>query len=87
MEEEVLDKYKVEDNKRERFPVGVEACAQKQETQQKSGEKIAGQDSSPCSESITCSVCTASRTSQRKGEEMKQQQRMKIMKILGEGKD
>ena len=41
-------------------------------------EKIAGQESSLCSESITCSVCHASRASQRK-EKMKQQQRMVIM--------
>ena len=58
IEEEVLDKYKVEDSKREagaiRWSGGVyrEAGSTEHET----GEKIAGQESSPCLESTTCSV-------------------------------
>ena len=47
-----------------------------------SGEKIFGQESSLCSVSITCSVCNASRASSTEGEEMKQQQRRKVMKDM-----
>ena len=64
MEEDVLDKYKVTDSKREacrgrgaRWNGGVYEEARN--TVYKSGEKSAEQESSPCSESTTCSVSNA----------------------------
>ena len=57
---EVLDKNKVEESKREAFPAGG-GCAAARNTELESGEKIAGQECSPCSESPICSVGNASR--------------------------
>ena len=56
MEDEVLDKWKVEDSKREAFkgrssPLEMDVGAQKQERQNKKVvRKTAGPESSPCSE-------------------------------------
>ena len=61
MEEEVLDKYKVEDSKREAYRgrgsrwVGG-GCEEAKNTGFESGEKTAGQELLPCSESTTCRV-------------------------------
>ena len=48
---------------RQRWNGGV--CEKSGTTEYESGEKIVGQESSPCSENTTCSVCKASRESQR----------------------
>ena len=61
IEEDVLDKYKVDDSNsslpRQRLLVGMEVCAKKKEVQNtKSGEKIVGQGFSLCSRNFTCSV-------------------------------
>ena len=66
MEEEVLDKYKVEESKRgpskvEETPWNGEEYAETREIKLESGEKIAGRTFSLSSENTTCSVCTASR--------------------------
>ena len=74
MEEEVLDKYKVEDSNRDANG-GRGSCEAAKSTGQESGEKTAGQESSPCSENTTCNDST-------EGEEMKRQKRMKIMKEM-----
>ena len=71
MEEEVLDNYKVEDSRERltkaeapRCSGGV--CAEARNIGWESGEKIAGQESSPCSESTTCSGCKARKRIRRK---------------------
>ena len=68
MEEEVPDKYKVDDRKEE--PTEVKGSlwngnvyGKTGSTGYENGEKTAGQEFSPDSEGITCSVCKASRTS------------------------
>ena len=69
IEEEVLDKYKVEESKKKRLSeVEVllwngEGCAKARETEQESGDKMVGQEFSPCLEITTCSVSKASRRS------------------------
>ena len=54
MEDEVMD------------PWNGGGCAKTRNTEKESGEKIAGQENSPCLENTTCSVCKASRMSQQK---------------------
>ena len=71
MEGDVLDKYKVEESKREAFrgrgaPWNGGGHAETRDTGQESGENIFGQEFSPCLENTTCSVGKASRRSQRK---------------------
>ena len=61
MVEEVLDKYKVEDCKREAYKgrgslLDWRRVRRSKNTGNESGEKIAGQESSLCSECTTCSV-------------------------------
>ena len=73
MKEQVLDKYKVEDSKREALPrqrlfLGMEACTKKQEVQDTKMEKIFGQESSFGSESTICSVGKSSMKLPRKNE-------------------
>ena len=65
MEEEVLDKYEVEERKKGPSKAGVtpwngKECAETRNIKLESGEKIAGRDFSPCSEKTICSVCKAS---------------------------
>ena len=66
-------KYKVEESKKEAFrgrgaPLEWRkgGYAKTRDTEQGSGEKIAGQEFFPCLESTTCCVGKASRMSQRK---------------------
>ena len=59
----------------QRLPAGMEACAKKHTIGDESGEKMVGQESSPCFENTTCM-----RISRK--EEMKRQRRMKIMKDI-----
>ena len=71
MKEEVLNKYEVEEAKKRLSEVEVllwsgEGCAKARNTEQESGEKIAGKEFSLCLENTTCSVHKASRRSQRK---------------------
>ena len=72
MEEEVLDKYKVEESKKDAFRGGGASLwnggryAKTRDTEYESGKKIAGQEISRCLENTTCSVGKASRRSQRK---------------------
>ena len=77
MEEEVLGKCKVQESKRG-VPFKAEVTPWNGE---KYARKTAGQDFSPYLENTTCSVCKASKKSTEQ-EEMKQQQRMAIMKDL-----
>ena len=69
MEEQVLDKYKVEKTKKKRL-LKVEAhfrngegCAKARNTEQESEEKVVGQEFSLCLENTPCSVSKASRKS------------------------
>ena len=70
MEEEVLDKYKVEESKRGAFEgrgnhrIGDE-CEEVKNTELESGEKTIGQELSLCLEKTICSVCKANRRSQQ----------------------
>ena len=68
MEEEVLDKYEVEESKRGTFKGKGDLLEWRRVRKNKifkirieSEEKIAGREFSPCSENTTCSVCKASR--------------------------
>ena len=72
MEDEVLNKYKVEESNKEAFkgrsaPLERRRVPKNKKLQnQKVEKKIAGQEFSPCLENTTCSVCKASRRSRRK---------------------
>ena len=88
MEEEVLDKYKVEDNKREAFrgggasPPGTEEGAQKHKIQQKKWrEDCWARVFSLCRE-FNLQRLQSKQDESTEEEEMKQQQRMMIMKDL-----
>ena len=67
---------------RQRCSVGMEACAKKQEVQDSKMERIAGQESSTCSESTTCSRLQSMHEDSTEGEEMKRQQRKKVMRDM-----
>ena len=74
--EEVLDKYKVEDSKREagrsRGSAGMEACTKKQKnTGYGSGDKTAGQEPSPWTENTTCRRQSMHEHSTEEEEEMR----------------
>ena len=65
---EVVGKRNVEDSEREAFkgrgaPLEWRRVRRSKKHRIKNGEKIAGQESSPCSESTTCRICKASRRS------------------------
>ena len=61
MEEEVLDKYKVEESKR-----GAYKGRERRRVCRNKREKSVGQELTPCFENTTCSVCKGSRRSQQK---------------------
>ena len=65
---------------RQRLPAGMEVRTKKKNTGYESGEKTAWQESSPCAENTTCGVCQSMHKEPTEGEEMKRQERMKIMK-------
>ena len=88
MEEEVLNKYKVEECNREAFKGGSARleCKRVRKNKKYSISKVVrrlpGKIFSPCLDNTTCSVCKASRKESTEEEEMRQQQRMAIMKDL-----
>ena len=69
MEEEVLDKYKVEESNKEAFQrwrCSLRNGGGSEIQNKKVGEKTVGQEFSPCLKSTICSVSKASRMSERK---------------------
>ena len=96
MEEEVLARIRSRKEKErpsviEGAPLSGGGCTKTTNTEQESGEKIAGQESSPCSESTTLQRLQSKQEESTEGEETKQQQRRKIMtdltrKIRSEGR-
>ena len=73
MEEEALDRYKVEGSKRGAFKGTGDPLVwrkvrknKRYEIRKECGEKTAGQSFSPSLVNTTCSVCRASRRSQQK---------------------
>ena len=64
---------------RQRLSVGMEACAKKTgNTEYESGEKIVGQEISPCSEIMICSVGKACNEGLTEEEEVKWQRQLRI---------
>ena len=66
MEEEVLDKYKVEESRRLPLKATLwngEKYAETRDIKLESGEKTAWREFSPCLENTICSACKASRRS------------------------
>ena len=71
MEEDVLDKYNVEESNKEVFngrsaSLGWRRVRKNNRNIIKSGERIVGREFSPCLENTTCSVCKGSRRRERK---------------------
>ena len=71
MEEEVLDKYKVEESKREAFrgkgpPLEWRRVRKNKKYRRSNWREDCWQDFSLCLDNVTCSVCKVGRTNRRK---------------------